>query len=128
MNANDISEQLQLAHRENQELLTALKWTLMFIDTYAKYSSGPATPEINKCRATVKTAEQNSQDSETRMKAQKDAEDANNFRWIAAHPTGSLRLDLAEGYPRYIHWAEQYVNGRTLHEAITHARTVKPME
>lgn len=38
------------------ELLAALEWAVRFIDTYAKKNSGPATPEINKCRAAIAKA------------------------------------------------------------------------
>ena len=41
------------------ELLAALQWAVGFIDTYASKASGPATPELNKCRAAIVKATSN---------------------------------------------------------------------
>lgn len=38
------------------ELLEALTWAVRFIDTYASKAAGPATPEVNKCRAAIAKA------------------------------------------------------------------------
>lgn len=45
-----------LAEQHADELALRLGWLLSFVDIYARKAIGPATPEVNKCRAVLAAA------------------------------------------------------------------------
>ena len=44
------------AVNSHDELVKRLSWAVRFIETYASKAAGPATPEINKCKAALAAA------------------------------------------------------------------------
>lgn len=46
-------EELSRAQLHGDELALRLGWAISFIDVYARKAAGPATPELNKCRAAL---------------------------------------------------------------------------